>query len=113
MIKGDMTPEERARIEQELRDNGYVTIDDVPFSVKQLALLNYHKLVEIAASFEKVSEGLATDIKEVRDVVLQLPGKYTTKNDLEKFKASMRTTTALLTTALLGVLGLFVTLLVQ
>ena len=42
-----VTPEERERITQELERNGYVTIEDVPFSVKQLALLNHHNIREL------------------------------------------------------------------
>lgn len=47
-----MDPKERAQIEKELEQNGYVTIDDVPFSVKQLALLNYHNIREIKVLLE-------------------------------------------------------------
>ncbi|REK25911.1 MAG: hypothetical protein DWQ40_00370 [Actinobacteria bacterium] len=48
-----MRQEERRRIERELRDNGYLSVDDVPFSVKQLALLNFHKLDTLIDDLEE------------------------------------------------------------
>lgn len=43
----ELNPDERQRIEQELEANGFVSIHDVPFSVKQLALLNWHNVKEL------------------------------------------------------------------
>ncbi len=97
-----MTPEERARIERELQENGFITIDDVPFSVKQMALLNYHKLDELAAT-----------VKEVRDAILQMPARFVSCEDMDKYKGSVRTTVATLAASIIGVLALVVSVLVR
>lgn len=49
-----MHPEERNKIEAELRANGFIHVDGVPFTEKQIALLTWHKLDELSAAVARL-----------------------------------------------------------
>ena len=51
-----MNSEERAQIERELRENGFMVVDDIPYSQKQIALLTWHKLDELSRAVAALEE---------------------------------------------------------
>lgn len=87
-----VTPEERKRIEDELERNGYVTIDDVPFTVKQLALLNHHNIRELGTKLDAFLVKLDADDGFVRTRVL------------DDYRRSMRTMMSAVTGLIIGLI---------
>ncbi len=45
-----MHPDDRAKMEAELRANGFIHVEGIPYTEKQIALLTWHKLDELSGA---------------------------------------------------------------
>ena len=67
-----MKPEERERLEAEIRANNFVTVDDIPYTPTQLALLNWHKLDGIERKLEGKLD--VTEFEAFRERMIKMGG---------------------------------------
>lgn len=61
-----MHPDDRAKMEAELRANGFIHVDGVPYTEKQIMLLTWHKLDELSHAVGRLEQRDLISRKEVQ-----------------------------------------------